>query len=49
VAAVDGAQISLTMNTYSHLLPSLQEEAAAKMNAILSHGLKLDEQRAGWG
>jgi integrase len=30
------SQISLTMNTYSHVLPSLQEEAAAKMNAILS-------------
>jgi integrase len=30
------SQISLTLNTYSHVLPSLQEEAAAKMNAILS-------------
>lgn len=30
------SQISLTMNTYSHVLPSLQEEAAAKMNAILT-------------
>src|SRR5262249_33868920 len=30
------SQISLTMNTYSHVLPSLQEDAAAKMNAILS-------------
>jgi len=29
------SQISLTMNTYSHVLPSLQEDAAAKMNAIL--------------
>jgi integrase len=30
------SQISLTLNTYSHVLPSLQEDAAAKMNAILS-------------
>jgi len=30
------AQTSLRMKTYSHVLPSLQEEAAAKMNAILS-------------
>jgi hypothetical protein len=30
------SQLSLTMNTYSHVLPSLQKEAAAKMNAILS-------------
>jgi integrase len=30
------SQISLTMNTYTHVLPALQVEAAAKMNAILS-------------
>jgi integrase len=30
------SQISLTMNTYSHVLPALQAEAAAKMDAILS-------------
>ena len=29
------SQISLTMNTYSHVLPTLQEDAATKMNAIL--------------
>ena len=29
------SQISLTMNTYSHVLPALQADAAAKMNAIL--------------
>jgi integrase len=29
------SQISLTMNTYTHVLPALQAEAAAKMNAIL--------------
>jgi integrase len=30
------SQISLTLNTYSHVLPALQREAAAKMDAILS-------------
>jgi integrase len=30
------SQISLTLNTYSHVLPALQHEAAAKMDAILS-------------
>jgi hypothetical protein len=30
------SQISLTLNTYSHVLPALQREAAAKMDAVLS-------------
>ena len=30
------SQISLTLNTYSHVLPALQIEAAAKVDAILS-------------
>lgn len=30
------SQISLTMNTYSHVLPELQRDAAEKMNAVLS-------------
>ena len=30
------SQISLTLNTYSHVLPSLQIAAADKMNAILT-------------
>jgi integrase len=30
------SQISLTMNTYAHVLPALQAEAAAKLDAILS-------------
>ena len=30
------SQISVTMNTYSHVLPVLQRDAADKMNAILS-------------
>lgn len=29
------SQVSLTLNTYSHVLPSLQQDAAAKMDAIL--------------
>ena len=29
------SQVSLTLNTYAHVLPTLQEDAAAKMNAIL--------------
>jgi integrase len=34
------SQISLTMNTYSHVLPALQAEAAAKMDAILTRGVQ---------
>jgi integrase len=30
------SQISLTLNTYSHVLPSLQADAAAKLDAILN-------------
>jgi integrase len=30
------SQIALTMNTYSHVLPSLQREAAAKMDEVLA-------------
>jgi integrase len=29
------SQISLTLNTYSHVLPALQADATAKMDAIL--------------
>jgi integrase len=29
------SQVSLTLNTYAHVLPSLQREAAAKMDALL--------------
>ena len=29
------SQVSLTLNTYSHVLPALQHEAAAKMDALL--------------
>jgi integrase len=29
------SQISLTLNTYSHVIPSLQREAASRMDAVL--------------
>jgi hypothetical protein len=30
------SQISLTMNTYSHVLPALKNDAASKMNELLT-------------
>ena len=30
------SQVSLTLNTYSHVLPALQQDAADKMNAVLA-------------
>jgi integrase len=30
------SQVSLTLNTYSHVLPALQQDAAGKMDAILA-------------
>ena len=30
------SQISLTMNTYSHVIPALQKEVASQMDEILS-------------
>ena len=30
------SDISLTLNTYSHVLPSMQEEAADKMDELLT-------------
>ncbi len=32
------AQVSLTLNTYAHVVPALQRQAAAKMDAILGGG-----------
>jgi integrase len=29
------SQISLTLNTYAHVLPRLQRDAAERMNAVL--------------
>ncbi len=29
------SQISLTMNTYSHVIPAMQREAAAKLDSLL--------------
>jgi hypothetical protein len=36
VITLGHCQISLTMNTYSHVLPVLQREAADRMEAVLS-------------
>lgn len=46
------SQISLTMNTYSHVVPALQGEAAAKLDALLEprrgeEGDELNEQGGG--
>ena len=30
------SQVSLTLNTYTHVLPALQREAAAKIDAVLN-------------
>ncbi len=30
------SDISMTMNTYSHVVPELQRDAAARMEALLS-------------
>lgn len=38
------SQINLTMNTYSHVIPSMQREAAAKLDALLSNGGQLGGQ-----
>jgi hypothetical protein len=32
------SQISLTLDTYSHILPALQQEAADRMDAVLGLG-----------
>jgi integrase len=32
------SQISLTMDTYSHVIPALQRDAADRMDALLSNG-----------
>ncbi len=36
MATLGHSQISLTLNTYTHVLPALKGEAAAKMDAILA-------------
>jgi integrase len=30
------SSIVITLNTYSHVIPSMQEDAAAKMGAVLA-------------
>ena len=49
------ADISLTLNTYSHVLPSMQANAAEKMDDLLGHPLdvskefsKLEEQKSAY-
>jgi integrase len=37
------SQISVTMNTYAHVLPETQREAAAKLEVLLSGQQKLGE------
>jgi hypothetical protein len=34
-ATLGHSQISLTLNTYSHVLPTLQRDAADRMNQLL--------------
>jgi integrase len=38
------SQIHLTMNTYSHVIPSMQREAAAKLDALLRNGGQIGGQ-----
>ena len=33
---LEHSQISLTLNTYAHVMPELQQDAAEKMNAVLT-------------
>jgi integrase len=34
--ALGHSQISLTLDTYSHVIPALNEDVARQMNAVLS-------------
>ena len=43
MATLGHSQIAVTMNTYAHVLPELQAEAAAAMDRALQHG---QEERA---
>jgi integrase len=38
------ASAAFTLDTYSHVLPHMQHEAAAKMEAVLMNGLSLSDQ-----
>ena len=38
--------ISITMDTYSHVLPSMQEEAARKLDSVLRAALVIKEDAA---
>ena len=38
------ADISLTLNTYSHVLPSMQANAAEKMDDLLGHPIDVSKE-----
>jgi integrase len=38
VETLGHSQVSLTLNTYSHVLPAQQQDSAAKIDAILGGG-----------
>lgn len=38
------SQITLTMNTYSYVIPSMQREAAPKLDALLRNGGQIGRQ-----
>lgn len=39
------SQIGLTMNTYSHVVPQLQQDAARRMNNLFTTGLSTAEDQ----
>ncbi len=43
------SQISLTLNTYSHVLPSMQTEAAGKLDALFAKVAKVDAEESPTG
>ena len=46
---LDHSQISLTMNTYTHVVPRLQREAASRMDLLLNGKGVKKSGYAGWG
>ncbi len=43
------SQISLTLDTYSHVLPSMQKEAAGKLDALFAKVAKVDAEESPTG
>jgi integrase len=39
------SDIAITMNTYSHVVPELQREAANKMDSLLTNGPNAERER----